>query len=105
MEKPNLNYIKQLAGDNSEFKAKMIAILKSELPEEILIYEDQIQQKNLSEAAQSVHKLKHKISILGLEKSYYLAETYEENLKNGNVSFQEEFETILEVMLNFVQTL
>ncbi len=105
MEKPNLNYIEQLAGDNSEFKAKMIAILKSELPEEILAYEDQMLQKNVLQAAQSVHKLKHKISILGLEKSYYLAETYEENLKNGSVSFQEEFETILEEMLNFVKTL
>jgi hypothetical protein len=29
--------------------------------------------KNYLEAAQSVHKLKHKISILGLDKSYYLA--------------------------------
>lgn len=105
MEKPNLNYIEQLAGDNSEFKAKMIAILKSELPEEILAYEDQMLQKNVLQAAQSVHKLKHKISILGLEKSYYLAETYEENLKNESVSFQEEFETILEEMLNFVKTL
>jgi hypothetical protein len=33
--------------------------------------------------AQSVHKLKHKISILGLEKSCYLAEEYESNLKNN----------------------
>lgn len=105
MEKPNLTYIEQLAGDNSEFKAKMIAILKKELPEEIAVYKSQIQNNNWQEAAQSVHKLKHKISILGLEKSYYLAETYEENLKNGSVSFQEDFETILEAMLYFVKTL
>jgi hypothetical protein len=30
---------------------------------------------------QSVHKLKHKISILRFRKSYYLAEEYENNLK------------------------
>ncbi|WP_232338062.1 Hpt domain-containing protein [Flavobacterium profundi] len=105
MEKPNLTYIEQLAGDNSEFKTKMIAILKKELPEEIAVYKSQMQNNNWQEAAQSVHKLKHKVSILGLEKSYYLAETYEENLKNKVSTFQNEFEIVLEAMLNFVQTL
>jgi hypothetical protein len=32
---------------------------------------------------QSVHKLKHKISILGLEKSYYIAEEYESDQNNS----------------------
>ncbi|MBF01845.1 MAG: histidine kinase [Flavobacterium sp.] len=105
MEKPNLTYIEQLAGDNSEFKAKMIAILKKELPEEIAVYKSQMQNNNWQEAAQSVHKLKHKVSILGLEKSYYLAETFEENLKNKVSTFQNEFEIVLEAMSNFVQTL
>ncbi|MVO08918.1 Hpt domain-containing protein [Flavobacterium sp. TP390] len=83
----------------------MIAILKKELPEEIAVYKSQMQNNNWQEAAQSVHKLKHKVSILGLEKSYYLAETYEENLKNKVSTFQNEFEIVLEAMLNFVQTL
>jgi len=39
MEQPNNNYIIQLAGDNLEFKSKMIAILKKELPEEIENYQ------------------------------------------------------------------
>jgi hypothetical protein len=44
--------------------------------------------------AQSVHKLKHKISILGLEKSY-LAEEYESNLKNNSTNLHSDFESIL----------
>jgi len=102
MEQPNINYIDQLSGDNLEFKAKMIAILKRELPEEISIYQHQLLQNDLREAAQCVHKLKHKISILGLEKSYYIAEQFEEQLKNKNTVLQTDFEAILKVMQQFV---
>jgi hypothetical protein len=40
-----------------------------------------MENTNFLDAAQSVHKLKHKISILGLEKSYYIVEEYESDLK------------------------
>jgi len=105
MEQPNINYINQLSGDNLEFKAKMIAILKRELPEEVEIYQNQLLNKDLLEAAQCVHKLKHKISILGLEKSYYIAEQFEEHLKNKSTVLQSDFEAILKVMQQFVQEL
>lgn len=105
MEQPNNNYIDQLSGDNLEFKAKMIAILKRELPEEIVIYQNQMLNNDLGEAAQCVHKLKHKISILGLEKSYYIAEEFEEHLKNKSTVLQSDFEAILKVMQQFVQEL
>ncbi|TDE03610.1 Hpt domain-containing protein [Flavobacterium hiemivividum] len=105
MEQPNNNYINQLSGDDLEFKAKMIAILKRELPEEILIYQNQMINNDLSEAAQSVHKLKHKISILGLEKNYYIAEEFEGNLKNKNTKSQSDFEAILKVMQEFIEKL
>lgn len=105
MEQPNNNYIEKLSGDNADFKAKMIAILKRELPEEIALYHNYLQNNDLSEAAQCVHKLKHKISILGLEKSYYIAEEFEELLKNKNTSLQDQFEAILKVMQEFVAEL
>ncbi len=105
MEQPNNNYIIQLAGDNLEFKSKMIAILKKELPEEIENYHKQLLNNDLLEAAQCVHKLKHKISILGLEKSYYIAEQFEAHLNNKNTVLQSDFEAILKVMLQFVREL
>ena len=105
MEKPNTSYIDQLSGDNLEFKQKMIDILKRELPEEIEMYQSQIQNSNFLLAADSVHKLKHKVSILGLEKSYYLAETFEENLKNNSTQLQNDFEAILKAMHQFVEAL
>jgi hypothetical protein len=55
--------------------------------------------------AQSVHKLKHKISILGLEKSCYLAEEYESNLKNNSTNLHSDFESILKNMQDFINLL
>lgn len=105
MEQPNSEYINQLSGDNEEFKAKIVGILKKELPEEVAFYENQVQTKNYKLAAESVHKLKHKVSILGLEKSYYIAEEYEENLKANSTNLQSDFEKILKMMQDFVAKL
>jgi HPt (histidine-containing phosphotransfer) domain-containing protein len=105
MEKPNSNYINQLSGDDKEFKSKMIGILKRELPEEIQIYHQYIKIKNYKLAADSVHKLKHKVSILGLEKSYYIADEFEDNLKNTSTILQAEFESILKMMQDYVDQL
>ena len=52
-----------------------------------------------------MHKLKHKISILGLEKSYYIAEEFEENLKENSSHLQSDFESILKRMQDFLDTL
>jgi hypothetical protein len=105
MEQPNLQYIDKLSGDNIEFRTKLIGILKKELPEEIKGYTEEMANFNFSYASQSVHKLKHKISILGLEKSYYIAEEYEDNLIKGTTILKLEFETILKSMQDFVDCL
>ncbi len=105
METPNTNYIDELSGENNDFKNKLIEILKKELPEEINLYKIQIKKPLLEAAASSVHKLKHKISILGLEKSYYIAENFESNLKNNSTDLQDDFENILKTMQIFVDKL
>ena len=105
MEEANLNYINELSGGNLEFKNKIIAIIKVELPDEINKYEYYKTQLDYSQMFQSVHKLKHKISILGLEKSYYIAEEFESNLKNSSTELQSDFELILKKMQDFVALL
>ena len=105
MEQPNLTYIDELSEDNIEFKSKLIGILKNELPNEIKGYREEMENSNFAKATQSVHKLKHKISILGLEKSYYIAEEYEGNLKNNSTSLNADFENILNIMQEFVNRL
>lgn len=105
MERPNMSYIDELSGGNVSFKNTLINIVKKELPEEILVYKSNISAMHFKEAAENVHKLKHKISILGLETSYKLAIQYEENLKVDSTALQVEFEAILDEMTRYVNTL
>lgn len=105
MEQPNLNYINELSGNDESFKLKMILIVKSELPQEIKSYRLLFESQNFKATAEIVHKLKHKISVLGLEKSYYIAEEFENNLKKGSTELQTEFEKVLDLMQKFVDDL
>ncbi|MBF4519346.1 Hpt domain-containing protein [Flavobacterium sp. ANB] len=105
MEQPNLNYIDQLCGEDDAFKQKMIAIIKKELPLEIDSYHKFMQEQHYKLAAECVHKLKHKISIFDLEKSYDITHEYENHLLNGTLESEDKFESILQLMQNFVNDL
>ncbi|MBT8394548.1 MAG: Hpt domain-containing protein [Bacteroidia bacterium] len=105
MEKPNLSYIKSLSGGEIEFEEKLITIIKTEFPEEKRTYFNNIKEENYSEAADNVHKLKHKISILGLEKSYNIAADYENDLREKNLKLQDDFDNILQIITEYLSTL
>ena len=101
MELPNFTYINDLAGNDEAFKARLVSVIKAELPGEIAEYKKSLHLASYAEAANHVHKLKHKISVMGMEKSYYLAEKFEDNLKDNNTNLQEEFEQVLNAMEEF----
>ena len=105
MEQPNLSYINSMSGGDKAFEQKLIDIIKGEFPEEKKVYFDNIAVQNYKLTAENVHKLKHKISILGLEKSYEIAVAFENNLLEGETNLQEEFEAILTTMTNYLQQL
>ncbi|GGZ93213.1 Hpt domain-containing protein [Algibacter mikhailovii] len=105
MEQPNFSYIDQLSRGDDVFKQKLLDIIKIEFPEEKAIYLKNIESRKFKEAAENVHKLKHKISILGLEKSYVVATNFENNLIESSDLGREEFEDVLEVMTNFLSKL
>lgn len=102
MEEPNLDYINEMAETDDVLRAQFIAILKEELPKEIKTYHDHINSERYTHAACLVHKLKHKIIILGLNTDYELAESHELQLKNNDFSFKKDFSDILDKMLKFV---
>jgi HPt (histidine-containing phosphotransfer) domain-containing protein len=105
MEEPNLNYINELAGDDNDFRATLIGVIKNELPIEITEYQDNLAAQNFNAAADNVHKLKHKISVMGMEQSYYLAEKFENNLKSSSTLLQAEFGQLLMAMQGFAASL
>ena len=61
----------------------------------------------IEEVVPAIHidKIKHKISILGLEKSYKIAEQHENNLREGNVTLQDKFSDILNNVTNYLNKL
>ena len=103
MEQPNLDYIKKLSGGDEEFQEQIYGVLCDEFPLERLSYERAINNGDLKDCAAKVHKLKHKISILGLEEGYQTATDYEKQLREGNLEGQAEFESVLDNIEGFIK--
>ena len=104
-ETPNLSYIHELAEGSLEFERKIITIMKKEFLLEKKEFITNYESNNFQEAAENVHKLKHKIGMLGLEKGYKLAIAFEEELNGKNPLLLSKFMLILESMDKFLKTL
>ena len=100
MEIPNMNYINELSSGDMEFKAKFIQILKTEFPLEKIEYSENIDNNRTEASSQNVHKLKHKMNILGLEESYKVAVIFEEELRLGNIRLKDDFMKIMHTIEN-----
>ncbi|MEN1784604.1 MAG: Hpt domain-containing protein [Bacteroidota bacterium] len=105
IEVPNLDYIKEISGGNEDFERRFLSIIQTEFPKEREDYLNFLQGGNLEESAKVVHKIKHKLGILGLTGSYKMAIRYEEDLKLGNVALKEDFEKILSAVHEFISKL
>lgn len=102
-ETPNLNYIDTLSNGNVLFTKTLLDIIKKELSQEIETYQLHLKNRDLTKTAADVHKLSHKIRILGLEKSWQIAEDYREGLFKNNLKLKSNFESILTAMLLFIK--
>ncbi len=105
MEEPNLSYIKKLSKGEKSFEENIIAILKEELSLEINNYYNYLKNKDYKKTQENVHRIKHKMSILGLEKSYEITNTFENNLREERLENRDYFESILPIMTKFLETL
>ena len=102
MELPNLSYIKELAQGDTAFEQQLLQVIRTEFPGELKEYKAQMKEGQLQKAAEMVHKIKHKISIFGMEESHGVASTFENNLKDGNRSLQTDFEAILNAITEYL---
>ncbi|MFQ3181287.1 MAG: HPt (histidine-containing phosphotransfer) domain-containing protein [Polaribacter sp.] len=105
MEKPNLEYINRISRGDKSIKAELIEVIKTEFPKEQKEYYNSLEEKEFKKIEENVHKLKHKISILGLEKSYEIANQFEHNLREHSLDKKEDFDKILIVISDFIQTI
>ncbi|WNM18876.1 Hpt domain-containing protein [Flavobacterium capsici] len=102
MQQPNIEYFEKLSQGDEKIKEKFIKVLKYEFPIETEEYFQNLLSNNLETTANSVHKLKHKIAIVGLEDDYYMADKYEEYLKKGKTKYKESFEATLKTINQFI---
>jgi len=105
MEKPNLSYINSISGGDESVKKTLIDIIKKEFPEEKKEYYESLSSRDYRKIEEDVHKLKHKISILGLEKNYEIANRFEHNLRERSLEGLEDFEKILKVISDYLKTI
>jgi len=102
---PNLTQINQICGDNIGFRERLVNVIQKELPEEVSLYKKNWQANNYKECAENVHKLKHKISLLGLDEPYRFAILYEEELRQGIKVNKAIFDEIIEKMISYIKNL
>ncbi len=105
MEKPNLAYVDKLANGDESVRKMLIDVIKTEFPEEKEDYYNSLKNNDCKKTEENVHRLKHKISILGLEKSYKIANEFEHNLRELNLDKVEDFEKILIVISAYLKTI
>ncbi|MFT4576750.1 MAG: hypothetical protein ACI9SI_001683 [Polaribacter sp.] len=105
MEEPNRKYLEQLSDGDASFENQLISIIKKEFPVEVLEYQNSIKSNDFLKTADNVHKLKHKISIFGLEKGYEIAAEFEKELKNGMKIQQVSFDEILNQITLYLNTI
>lgn len=96
MEEPNLSVIEEISGNDIDFQNSILEILKAEFPKEVDVYKNSFELKAYNEAAKNVHKLKHKISLLGLQEGLQLATQLEIDLKKENTALHNKFLEILD---------
>ena len=101
---PNLSQIQEIAAGDDSLTDRLIAILKKEFPQERDQFINLIQNNNFHDAAALVHKIKHKIILLGMDKSYNIAINFENELKNGKMTLFSKFVLILDKIDQFLKT-
>lgn len=104
-EIPNLSYVISLVKNDFEFKSKFLAIIKAEFPIELEKYLQHMRREEPRAAAELVHKLKYRVSALGMNKSFELTEKHEERLHIGDTSLDFEFRRILKKIVAYLQNI
>lgn len=105
MEKPNLTYIDALSKGDELVKNNLIEIIKSEFFLEKMAYYKSLNNINFKEIEASVHRIKHKISLLGFVKRYQLANDYEHNLREHHLIGAKDFEKTIMAISEYLKTI
>lgn len=102
VEQPNIDFFEKLAQGDISFKKKLIETLKQDFFDDYKNYNTKLVEQDYSQIKFYVHRIKHKIGILGLKESFKMATQYEEELKLNNLNLKSEFEKTLKKIKVFL---
>ena len=105
MQTPSLQYIKDLADGDQSFVLEITTLLKKEFPKDLKLFYQRVEENDLFGIASSVHKIKYKFGLLGLEEDVIIASKFENEIKTGNKELLIKFEEILLKINQYLQTL
>lgn len=105
VETPNMNYVIELGGEDHIFRKKFVEILKREFTDQLGNYLYHIKQDEPRAAAEVVHKIKYKFTMLSMKRAFYFSEAYEEQLHVGDMSSDDDFKKILKTVKEYLKTL
>jgi len=107
MESPNFNYIDDIARGDENVRKALLGVIQKEFPLEKETYNKNLETNDFKQIEDIVHRIKHKFSILGLEKSYENANKYEKSLREGKMEkeLQQNFEQTLDRIEEFLSTI
>tara|TARA_B110001469_G_scaffold122569_1_gene133429 strand:- start:236 stop:562 length:327 start_codon:yes stop_codon:yes gene_type:complete len=95
MQTPNLDYINNLADGDRSFVIEITTLLKEEFPKDMKLFYERLQENNLLKIASSIHKIKYKFGLLGLDDDLIIATKFEKEIKKGNKDLLVRFESTL----------
>lgn len=100
---PNLSYIDKLASGDKEFHDSFLKSFASEMDLDSKAYIQNLQESNFQIAADMVHKIRNKLGILSMQKSFDMTYTYEEELRLENVELHDAFMDALNQVQKFLK--
>ncbi len=105
MQTPSLQYINDLADGDQSFVLEITSLLKKEFTKDLKLFYKRLEENDLKGVASSIHKIKYKFGLLGLEEDVIIASKFENEIKTGNKELLIKFEEILLKINQYIQTL
>lgn len=101
--KPSLDYLHELAPHDEGFRNRLLNVLVTEFPGEFESYSNAVEKQEWKAAVTYLHKLKHKIGILGMPELHALAELHEVDLENGSLPLHKQVMAGLQIIDQFLK--
>ncbi len=106
MKFPNSIFLEEQAQNNTVIVTRILEVMKEEFITEMEVYLSYMSNENYTEASKVVHKLKHKASLLNLDKEKAIElGKYEMDLLSKDLTLKDEFDEILDKISRYFKNL